>query len=89
MIISFLCNIAFRSLIIFFSLFLVFFYIVCFCYALCYLLCNNEKAIDKLEDMLNNGMKQQKSGEGSNGGGKGKSSMFGPKEYVQIYTYVQ
>jgi len=32
------------------------------------------QAIDKLEAMLNGGMKQ------------GKTSMFGPKEYVTIYT---
>eukprot|EP00525_Craspedostauros_australis_P004516 CAMPEP_0198118858 /NCGR_PEP_ID=MMETSP1442-20131203/23354_1 /TAXON_ID= /ORGANISM="Craspedostauros australis, Strain CCMP3328" /LENGTH=54 /DNA_ID=CAMNT_0043777199 /DNA_START=54 /DNA_END=218 /DNA_ORIENTATION=+ len=32
------------------------------------------KAIDKLEDMLNGGMKT------------GQASMFGPREYVAIYT---
>ena len=33
------------------------------------------QAIDKLEAMLNGGMERQ-----------GKTSMFGPKEYVTIYT---
>jgi hypothetical protein len=32
------------------------------------------QAIDKLEEMLEGGMKA------------GKTSLFGPKEYVQIYT---
>jgi len=32
------------------------------------------QAIDKLEEMLNGGMKS------------GQTNMFGPKEYVQIYT---
>jgi hypothetical protein len=32
------------------------------------------QAIDKLEDLLNGGMDS------------GQSSMFGPREYVQIYT---
>ena len=32
------------------------------------------QAIDKLEDLLNGGMDA------------GQSSMFGPREYVQIYT---
>ena len=38
------------------------------------LLLRSLQAIDKLEAMLNGGMKQ------------GKTSMFGPKEYVTIYT---
>jgi hypothetical protein len=33
-----------------------------------------QQAIDKLEAMLNGGMKS------------GQTNMFGPKEYVQIYT---
>jgi hypothetical protein len=34
----------------------------------------SSQAIDKLEEMLNGGLRT------------GKSSMFGPKEYVAIYT---
>jgi hypothetical protein len=37
---------------------------------------SKQQAIDKLEVMLNGGMKA----------GQAKTNMFGPKEYVQIYT---